>query len=91
MGSWGRPKDLYSYMNPETLPSKPEYMSYSQRGLYRGLYRGLLWGILRGDTRSLDYGSYVIGPPKPTPGLGAGSLRFRMCALSMFAENLMTV
>ena len=34
-------------------------MNHSIKGLYRGLYKGLAWGILRGDTRSLDYGSYL--------------------------------
>ena len=30
-------------------------------GLYRGSYRGLLQGLIKGDTRSLNHGSYENG------------------------------
>ena len=38
-----------------------EYMSSSLnslKGVYRGVYRGTTIGAIKGDTRSLDYGSY---------------------------------
>ena len=34
-------------------------MSHSLKLLKGGLYRGTTTGLIRGDTRSLDYGSYI--------------------------------
>ena len=40
----------------------------SLRGLYRGLYRGTTIGVIKGDTRSLDNGSFGAGCQAPSSG-----------------------
>ena len=48
--------------------------------LYRGLHRGLLYRVIKGDTRSLDNGSYVYS----TSFFAAGAFnQFCICSFSM--------